>query len=107
MATEVRLTAEAEEDFFDLWRYVAEYDPPLKADRLLDHLEAACISLSKTPNKGHVPKELRRIDVLDFKEIHYKPYRIVYELEDGRVLIHAVLDGRRDMETLLRNRLLR
>lgn len=107
MATEVRLTAEAEEDLFDLWRYITEHDSPAKANALLDKLEASCASLGKAPNKGHVPKELRRIDVLDILEIHYKPYRILYERSKKQVLIHAILDGRRDMETLLRKRLLR
>lgn len=103
----LNISAEAEEDLFDLWRYVAESDSPEKADALLDKLEESCLSLSKLPNKGHVPKELRRIGVLDFLEIHFKPYRIIYECDDKRVLIHAILDGRRNMETLLQQRLLR
>lgn len=107
MVTKVRLTVEAEEDLFEIWRFVANNDSPAKADSLLDGLEATCQSLSKTPNKGHVPKELRRVDILDFLEIHYKPYRILYERDEKRMLIHAILDGRRDMESLLRSRLLR
>lgn len=107
MEPKVRLTVEAEEDLFDIWRFIAENDSPAKASTLLDNLETSCHSLGQTPNKGHVPKELRRVDIFDFYEIHYKPYRILYELNEKRVLIHAVLDGRRDMESLLRSRLLR
>jgi toxin ParE1/3/4 len=107
MAPKVRLTVEAEEDLFDIWRFVANNDSPAKANTLLDNLETTCHSLSKTPNKGHVPKELRRVDIFDFHEIHYKHYRILYEHDEKRVLIHAILDGRRDMESLLRSRLLR
>ena len=107
MAPKVRLTVEAEEDLFDIWRFVANNDSPAKANTLLDNLETACHSLSKAPNKGYVPKELRRVDILEFHEIHYNPYRILYEHDEKRVLIHAILDGRRDMESLLRSRLLR
>ena len=107
MAPKVRLTVEAEEDLFDIWRFVANNDSPAKANTLLDNLETACHSLSKAPNKGYVPKELRRVDIFEFHEIHYKPYRILYEHDEKRVLIHAILDGRRDMESLLRSRLLR
>ena len=103
----VRLSVEAEEDLFDIWRFVAENDSSAKANTLLDGLETSCQSLDNTPNKEHVPKELRRVDIFDFYEIHYKPYRILYELNEKQVLIHAVLDGRRDMESLLRSRLLR
>lgn len=105
--SKVLLTVEAEEDLFDIWRFVAENDSPAKANTLLDKLEASCLGLGKAPNNGHVPKELRRVDIFDFYEIHFKPYRILYELDEKRVLIHAILDGRRDMESLLRSRILR
>lgn len=105
--SKVLLTVEAEDDLFDIWRFVAESDSPAKANTILEKLEASCLSLGKTPNKGYVPKELRRVDIFDFYEIHFKPYRILYELDEKRVLIHAILDGRRDMESLLRSRLLR
>lgn len=104
---ELRISSVAEEDLFDLWRYVAEADSPEKANTLLDKFEESCLSLSKLPSRGHVPKELRRIAVLDFLEIHFKAYRIIYEYDRKRVLIHAILDGRRDMETLLQQSLLR
>lgn len=107
MAHSVRLTAEAEADLLDIWRYIAETDAVENADALLDRLEEACVSLAALPDKGHVPKELRRIDVLDFREIHFKPYRIIYESGRSSALIHAILDGRRDMDFILRRRLLR
>ena len=107
MLIDVRLTAEAEKDLFDIWRYVEENDSPQKADTLLDCLEQTCRSLEKSPNKGQVPKELRRIDITNFEQVHLKPYRILYERAENKILIHAILDGRRDMETLLRQRLLR
>ena len=107
MSIDVRLSPEAEKDLFEIWRYIEENDAPSKADALLNKLEAACLSLENTPNKGHVPKELRRIDITQFQEIHFKPYRILHEYSENRILIHAILDGRRDMEALLRQRLLR
>ncbi len=33
----------------------------------------------------------------DFLEIHFKPYRIVYQVGKKTVYMHGVLDGRRDM----------
>ncbi len=104
---EVRLTEEAENDLLDIWRYVAEHDACGKGDALLDRLETLCLSLGNLPEKGHVPKELRRVGVLDYKELHLKPYRVIYETSRNSVLIHAILDGRRDMETLLQRRILR
>src|SRR5438067_12515891 len=45
------------------------------------------------PRYGFVPLELQRVGVLEFREVHCKPYRIVYEV--ARVYAHAILDGRR------------
>lgn len=107
MSAEIRLSAEAEEDLLEIWAYVADHDSIERADDLLDNLEAICDSLPAAPRKGHVPKELRRIGLFEYLEIHCKPYRILYETNGKSVLIHAILDGRRDMETLLYRRLVR
>ena len=57
--------------------------------------------------RGHPPPELERIGMLDFKEIHYKPYRIIYEIYKSEVFVHCILDGRRDLQELLHKRVLR
>ena len=48
-----------------------------------------------------------RGNVEGFKEIHYKPFRVIYQISNDVVFIHAVLDGRRDLHELLERRLLR
>jgi toxin ParE1/3/4 len=44
---------------------------------------------------------------MEFREIHFKPYRIIYQIIDKRVFVHCVLDGRRDLQELLERRMLR
>ncbi len=58
--------------------YVARQTSAEQADELLDELEQVCHKLSHLPNRGHMPAELERIGVLDFREIHHKRYRIFY-----------------------------
>ena len=41
------------------------------------------------------------------KPTDFKPYRIVYQVGKKTVYIHCVFDGRRDMQKLLQERLLR
>lgn len=53
------------------------------------------------------PTELFDIGVLEFRELHHNPYRIIYSVESATVYVHCVLDGRRDIETILQERLLR
>lgn len=57
--------------------------------------------------RGHIPPEMARLGVHDFREIHYKPYRILYEIIGTEVIVHAVVDGRRDLRDILAARLLR
>jgi len=44
---------------------------------------------------------------MNFKEIHFKPYRIIYEIINKKVFIHCVLDERRDLQEILEHRLIR
>ncbi|MCH7939221.1 MAG: hypothetical protein IID13_05700 [Candidatus Marinimicrobia bacterium] len=47
------------------------------------------------------------ISVPDYLEVHYKPYRVIYQIVGKGAYVHCVLDGRRDMQSLLPERLLR
>lgn len=107
MTHAVLLTREAEDDLFDLHCFVAATDSPARADELLDRLEGTVGGLVRLPRRGHVPPELDRIGVMEFREIRFKPYRIIYEIVGTKVLVHAILDGRRDLQDLLARRLLR
>ena len=103
----VRIAEEAEHDLFDIYSYVAIHDSVKKAAYVLDPLEPLCSSLAELPLRGHVPPELDRIGVTNYREVHFKPYRIIYEIIGQDVFIHCVLDGRRDMQSLLERRLIR
>ena len=103
----VKLSETAEFDIFDIHDYVALHDTLESADRLLDGIVQAVFSLTQMPQRGHCPPELDRIGNRDFREIHFKPYRIIYSIRENEVMVLCVLDGRRDMQTLLQQRLLR
>ena len=107
MKFQVRLTEEAERDLLEIWDYVAWNDTPEDADDLIDNLEQTSEKLSTLPNRGHVPPELKRVGIETYREILYKPYRILYEISGRFVNIHGYLDGRRDLQSTLERRLLR
>lgn len=44
--------------------------------------------------------------IRDYREIFFKPYRIIYRVIDAIVYVFLVADGRRDMQALLQRRLL-
>lgn len=106
MKYRVVLLPEAKRDIVGFHGYVAVHDSPEKADRLVVELENACLSLAQFPERGNVPKELLIIGRLAYREAHWGPYRAVYRVTGRVVSVHGVFDGRRDMQTLLRQRLL-
>ena len=87
--------------------YIALHNTRESADRLLDGIFQAVFALTQMPQRGHFPPELDRIGNRDFREIYFNPYRIVYSIRENEVIVHCVLDGRRDMQTLLQQRFLR
>lgn len=106
MKYKVRITGVAQDDLFSIYRYVAINDSQGKAERLLDNIQKIMASLEIMPVRGNHPAEMQRWGIFDFREIFFKPYRIIYEIRDKTVFIHAVLDGRRNCEDLLQHRFL-
>jgi len=107
MNYEVFLTNDAEDDIFDIYTYVAENDSQIKADRLFEKLKEKCLNLEELPSRGHIPPELKRINVVDYLEVHFKPYRMIYQIVDNQIFVHCVLDGRRNLQDFLLERLIR
>ena len=97
----------AEEDMLEIWRYVVLSGSPGNAEKLVDEFEQAIMSLESMPERGHIPPELKRVNVHAYREIHVKVYRIIYQIIGPDVFVHCVLDGRRDLQDLLQERLLR
>jgi toxin ParE1/3/4 len=106
MSFSVLLTDDAAHDLEDLCDYIDLHDVPGKADYVLEQLEKAFNSLSEKPHRGAYPKELLSIGVREYREIFFKPYRIIYRVMDNNVYVLLIADGRRDMQTLLQRRLL-
>ncbi len=96
----------AEHDLYSIHLYVEARDSLKQADILLEGISQTIFSLKNMPERGHCPQELELIGVRDFRETHFKSFRIIYSLHEDEVVVHCVLDGRRDMQTLLQQRLL-
>jgi len=104
---EVYLLDIAEKDIDEIYIYVKRHDSVEKAEKLSRNIEQVILSLHTSPLRGHYPPELERIGVLEYREVFFKPYRIIYEVAGESVFIHCVLDGRRDLKDILQRRLLR
>ena len=106
MRYEVLLTEGAERDLEELHDYIAEFDSPKSAERVLDRLLAVAETLAHSPERGSPPKELRSLGIDEFRQVFFKPYRVIYRVIGRRVYIYVIADGRRDVQALLTHRLL-
>lgn len=107
MKYKVIIDPQAKLDLKEILIYAALNDCIQSANKLLDALEETCFKLEKFPERGHIPPELRPTGIKKYLEIHYKPYRIIYEVEKKIIYIHCIIDGGRNIQEILSNRLLR
>lgn len=103
---EVLLTRDAERDLEEIFDYISEHHSPRAAKHVLDRVEKAVVSLGRFPERGSFPRELLALGIRDYRQVFFKPYRLIYRTLDKRVYIYLIVDGGRDMQTLLARRLL-
>ncbi|MBI2981966.1 MAG: type II toxin-antitoxin system RelE/ParE family toxin [Deltaproteobacteria bacterium] len=97
-------TKTAEKDIGSIVDFIA-LEKPETALKVLYRIRAKAVSLRKSPKRGRFLPELRHIKVLPFREILIPPWRLIYRIQGKTVQVLSVLDGRRDMEEILFERL--
>jgi toxin ParE1/3/4 len=103
---EVVLTEGAEQDLEAIHDYISEFDCIANANYVLDAVMDVVQSLSKFPERGSYPKELVSLGIKEYRQIFFKPYRVIYRVTGTQVIIYVIADGRRDMQSVLARRLL-
>jgi toxin ParE1/3/4 len=63
-------------------------------------------SLTAAPTRGSPPRELRSLGDQEYRQVFFKPYRLIYRVVGQQVVIYLIADGRRDMQSLHARRLL-
>lgn len=107
MAIEVFLTDDALDDLQDIADYPSTMESVDVARSVVGKIEEAYLKLAEFPDRGAIPHELLELGMRDFRQVFFKPYRIIYEVEQDRAVVYVIADGRREMRSLLRRRLLR
>jgi toxin ParE1/3/4 len=103
---EVLLTEGAEQDLEALHDYIAEFDCVANANHVLDQLMKVVASLTRFPERGSYPKELLAVGIKEYRQTSFKPYRVIYRVTGSQVIIYLIVDGHRDMQSVLARRLL-
>ena len=102
----VRITAAAKRDLREIVRWIAEHDSPRAAEHVLDKLQSECSNLQLQPERGAFPPELLALGIKRYRQVFFKPYRVSHRVQDDNVAVMLIVDGRRNLKTLLERRLL-
>ena len=105
-AYEVLLTEGAEQDLEALHDYIGEFDCVANANQVLDVLMEVVEGLAKFPERGSFPQGLVTVGIKEYRQVFFKPYRVIYRAVGRQVIVYLIADGRRDMSSVLARRLL-
>ena len=105
MERKVRFTKAARQDLEEIYDWIAEHDTPAKAEYVLDRLSAAAERMAALPGGGSRPRELPAGVRGDYRQVFFKPYRVIYRVASAEIVIHLIADGRRNLHSLLLQRL--
>jgi len=102
----VLLTQGAEQDLESIHGCISEFDRVANANYVLDQLIKVVEGLAQFPERGSHPKELVTLGIKEYRQTAFKPYRVIYRVVGSQVVIYLIVDGRRDMQSVLARRLL-
>ena len=99
-------TKEATLDLWEIVDYISK-DRISPAKSIYKKVKLKCRELNTSPERYRRVPELLDVGIENYREIILSPYRVIYKLTESNVYIIAVVDGRRDVETFIFDRLLR
>jgi plasmid stabilization system protein ParE len=99
-------TFAASQDLESIVVFVAR-DSPQAARRVMRNLRKGAETLKTFPERGRLVPELVDIGLHLYRELLATPWRIVYRISNNTVYVMMVIDGRRNAEDLLLERLVR
>lgn len=103
---EVVWTKTAQVDLDHIASFIAN-DDIANALAVAERIRGRCETLAQHPERGRAVPELRAMDAPTHRELIEGSWRIVYRYDERSVSVVAVLDARRDLSSLLLERLMR
>ena len=85
--------AEADLDEIAAYHYSRS---PNYVGRIISEFEENIESLQNHPKSGRIVPELERQGITKYRELIQEYYRIVYEISGNTIIVHTIIDGRRN-----------
>jgi len=101
---EVIISQFAEDDLNEITDYYFTLSQNY-AEKIISEFEERILSLKQYPKSGRIVPELERQGISQYRELIQGYYRIVYEISENKVIVHTIIDGRRNFEDILISKL--
>ena len=106
MKNEVIVSQFAEDDLNEIIDYYFSLSEKY-VEKVISEFEENVMSLQRHPKSGRIVPELEKQGILQFRELIQGYYRIVYEISGEKVIVHTIIDGRRNFEDIIISKLSR
>lgn len=103
---EVIVSQFAEDDLNEIVEYYFSLSPNY-IENIVSEFETNIMSLQQYPKRGRIVPELDRQGISQYRELMQGHYRIVYEISEDKVIVHTIIDGRRNFEDIIISKLFR
>lgn len=103
---EVIVSQFAEDDLSEIVEYYFSLNPNY-VENIVSEFETNVLSLQQYPKRGGIVSELDRQGISQYRELIQGYYRIVYEISEDKVIVHTIIDGRRNFEDIIISKLSR
>jgi toxin ParE1/3/4 len=93
-------------DLEEIIDYIA-MDSRQNALLIFDKIRKKCETLQYQPYRCRIPPEFKEIKILSYRDLILSLYRMIFKVEKNAVYILGIFDGRRDLEEILIDRIIR
>ena len=96
----------AQDDLNEIIEYYSSYSQDY-VETTISEFEENVMSLQQHPKSGRIIPELERQGITQYRELIQGYYRIIYKISKDKIIVLTVIDGRRNFEEIIIEKLSR
>jgi len=94
-------------DLNEIIDYMIKNGNLISAKNNYNKIKERCCLLTSNPELGRYVPEFEKMNIRKYREIIVKPWRIIYKIEKQEIHILVIIDGRRNTEDILLEKIIR
>ena len=103
---EVEVSPFAQDDLNEIIEYYSSLSQNY-VESTISEFEENVMSLQQHPKSGRIIPELERQGITQYRELIQGYYRIIYKISKDKIIVLTVIDGRRNFEEIIIEKLSR